>query len=121
MKTGAEATIKKTWLGLGFVAPNPDAPDPFVVEKEMALTHADFFRTISCALGTEDFERTDTGVVLADGDRRLEITLGSERIRKIALMKIPACDVRLEFSGYTGAECRAALHLFNRMFQKGGG
>ena len=103
------------------MVPQPDTPYPFVAEKEMALTHADFFRIIPRALGTEDFERTDTGVVLADGDRRLEITLGSERIRKIALMKIPACDVRLEFSGYTRAESRAALHLFDRMFQKGGG
>ena len=103
------------------MVPQPDTPDPFVVEKEMALTHADFFRIIPRAFGTEDFERTDTGVVLADGARRLEITLGLERIRKIALMKIPACDVRLEFSGYTGAERRDALYLFDRIFQKGGG
>ena len=87
----------------------------------MALTHADFFRIIPRALGTEGFERTDIGVVLEDGDRCLEITLGSERIRKIALMKIPACDIRLEFSGYTGAERKAALHQFDLMFQKGGG
>ena len=93
----------------------------FVVEKEMGLTHADFFRTIQRALGSRDFKKTDTGVVLTNGDRRLKITLGRERIRKIACMKIPACDVRLEFSAYSEAEREAALGLFNRMFQKGGG
>ncbi len=99
----------------------PEDPDPFVVEKDMALTHADFFRIIPRALGAGDFKKKGTGVVLANGDRRLEIALGPERIRKIALMEIPACDVRLEFSGYTEAEREAALHLFDRMFQKGGG
>ena len=103
------------------MAPKPDNPAPFVVEKEMALTHADFFRVIPRALGTEDFKRTGAGVVLANGDRRLEVTLGPERIRKIAMMEIPACDVTLVFSGYSEEERAAALHLFDRMFQKGGG
>ena len=107
--------------GLGFVAPKPDNPAPFVVEKEMALTHADFFRVIPRALGTEDFEKKPAGVVLEDGDRRLEVSLGPERIRKIAMMEIPASDVTLVFSGYGEEERTAALHLFDRMFQKGGG
>ncbi len=98
-----------------------DDPDPFIVEKEMALTYADFFRIIPRALGTEDFEKSDTGVVLTDGEKRLEISFGPERLRKIALMVIPACDVRLEFSAYSEAAREAALDLFDRMFQKGGG
>jgi len=40
---------------------------------------------------------------------------------KIAMMEIPACDVTLVFSGYGEEERTAALHLFDRMFQKGGG
>ncbi|NQV85158.1 MAG: hypothetical protein HQ494_15210 [Rhodospirillales bacterium] len=97
------------------------APAPFIVEKEMALTYADFFRIIPRALGSDMFEKTDSGVVLVGGGKRLEITLGKERIRQIALMKIPACHVRLEFTGYTDPERKAALDLFDRIFQKGGG
>ncbi|MBT7942310.1 MAG: hypothetical protein HN719_03025 [Alphaproteobacteria bacterium] len=95
--------------------------DVVVFEKEMALTYADFFRIIPRALGSDNFEKSATGVVLADGTKRLEITLGEERIRQIALMKIPACHVRLEFTAYTEPEREAALDLFDRIFQKGGG
>jgi len=96
-------------------------PEPVVVEKEMALTHADFFRTIARALGTDDFKKKPDGVVLEDGDKRLDVTLGPERRRRIAMMEIPACDVTLVFSGYGEEERAAALDLFWRMFQKGGG
>lgn len=99
----------------------PETSDPVSVEKEMALTHADFFRIIAGALGTGDFEKKPDGVILEDGDKRLEVTLGPERSRRIAMMEIPACDVTLVFSGYGEEERAAALKLFERMFQKGGG
>ena len=92
-----------------------------VVEKEMALTHGDFLRTLPKALGTGDYKKTGAKVTRIDGARRLEITLGPERTRQIAQMAIPVTDVRLEFSGYTEAEAEDALKLFDRMFQKGGG
>lgn len=92
-----------------------------VVEKEMAVTHADFFRTLPKALGTGAYKKTSAKVTLMDGGKRLEITLGPERTRKIAQLSVPVTDVTLEFSGYTGAEAEAALKLFERMFQKGGG
>ncbi len=98
-----------------------ETPDPVTVKKEMALTHADFFRIIAGALGTGNFDKKPDGVVLENGGARLEITLGPERTRKIALMEIPACDVTLVFSGYGEEERAAALDLFERMFQKGGG
>ena len=100
---------------------DPVSVDPVFIEKEMALTHADFFRNIARALGTDDFEKPPDGVVLEDGAKRLEITLGPERTRKIDLMEIPACDVKLAFTGYGEEERAEALHLFDRMFQKGGG
>ena len=97
------------------------APKTKVVEKEMALTHADFFRTLPKALGTGDYKKTGAKVTRIDGARRLEITLGPERTRQIAQMAIPVTDITLEFSGYTGAEAEAALNLFDKMFRKGGG
>jgi len=96
-------------------------PEPVVVKKEMALTYADFFRTIARALGTNDFKTKPDGVVLDVGGKRLEITLGPERRRKIAMLEIPACDVTLTFTGYSDEEKAATLDLFWRMFQKGGG
>lgn len=96
-------------------------PKTKVVEKEMAVTHGDFFRTLPRALGTSAYRKTGAKVTHTDGKKRLEITLGPERTRRIAQLSVPVTDVTLEFSGYTDAEADAALKLFDRMFQKGGG
>lgn len=92
------------------------------IEKEMALTHAGFWRAIEKALGTDTYEKTATGVVLnSGGGKRLEITLGSERERRIALMVIEIMDVTLTFIGYSDGERDAALSAFDRAYQRGGG
>lgn len=94
---------------------------PVVITKEMALTRAGFFRGIAKAFGTDAYRKTADGVVLEAEGRRLAITLGPERRRKIALMEIEAMDVTLIFSGYSEAERAAALAVFDRAFQRGGG
>jgi hypothetical protein len=95
--------------------------NPIVIEKEMALTRAGFSRGVAKALGTEDFIETPDGVVLERDGKRLEITLGPERRRKIALMEIEIMDVRLAFTGYSEAERAQAIAVFDRAFQRGGG
>ncbi|MEE8351138.1 MAG: MoaD/ThiS family protein [Rhodospirillales bacterium] len=92
-----------------------------VITKEMALTHEDFFRTLPQALGSSDFKKTGANVIHNHGPKRLEITLGPERTRQIAQLSIPVTDVTLKFTDYAKAERVAALKLFDRMFQKGGG
>jgi len=94
---------------------------PTVIEKEMGLAHAEFHRTIANALGTDAFERRDDGVTLVDGGRRLEITLGPEGERKIALLKIPVTRVTLAFTGYSDEDVKAAVKRFDMTFKKGGG
>lgn len=94
---------------------------PVVITKEMALTRAGFFRGIAKALGTGAYAETADGVVLEQDGRRLEITLGPERRRRIALMEIEIMDVTLAFSGYSKEERAAALATFDRAFQRGGG
>lgn len=92
-----------------------------VIEKEMALTHADFFRTLPRALGTSKFRKLASGAVLADGKKRLAVALGPEGERRIAGLAVPATRVTLTFTGYGDAEAEAALKRFERSFQKGGG
>jgi len=92
-----------------------------VVTKEMALTRAGFFRGIAKALGTEDYQETPAGIVLEKDGRRLEISLGPERRRRIALMEVEAMDVTLTFTGYAEDERTASIAAFDRAFQRGGG
>jgi len=94
---------------------------PTVFEKEMGLDHAEFHRTIANALGTDAFERRDDGVTLTEAGRRLEVTLGPEGERKIALLRIPVTRVTLTFSGYSEDEIDAAVKRFDMTFKKGGG
>ena len=92
-----------------------------VIEKEMGMTHSDFFRTIPRALGSEDYTRSANGVVMETDGRRLEIVVGLEGERRIALMVIPRTQVTMTFSGYDETEIKAAVKRFDMMFKKGGG
>ncbi len=92
------------------------------IEKEMALTRAGFRRGIAKALQTDGFEETAQGVVLkGGGGKRLEVLLGPERERRIALMRIEIMDVKLVFTDYADHEREDAVRAFDRAFQRGGG
>lgn len=92
-----------------------------VIEKEMGITHDEFYRLIAIALGTNDFERTASGVKWNGVSRSGEIKLGPEGKRQIALLALPRTAVRIELDGYDDAGASEMLHLFDRAFQRGGG
>lgn len=94
---------------------------PVTITKDMGVTHAEFFRLLPRALGTEAYSRDGARVVLEDGNRRLEITLGPEGRRQIALLRLPRTAVTLSFIGYSDDDRAAALALFERAFQRAGG
>ena len=96
-------------------------PAAKTVTKEMGLSHADFFRTISSALATDNYQRSEFGVVYQNGHRRLEIILGPESDRRIARLSIPSTDVTMSFSGYTDDEITEFVARFDRVFRRGGG
>ena len=81
------------------------------IEKEMGLSHRDFFRTIANALGTDDFESWDTGVRKTSGDKVLEIKLGPEGERRIAMMVMPRTMVTLSFTNYDPDFSRFSPHV----------
>lgn len=94
---------------------------PRVVIKNMAISHADFFRLLPGALSGLDFTVNGTTVVAEDGPRRLEITLLPEGRRRIALLELPVTEVRLTLTGYAPADADAILLRFDRAYQRGGG
>ena len=96
-------------------------PDTAIVEKEMGITYRDFFRIIGNALGADDFKSWSSGVRLVQGDKQLEIQLGPEGQRKIALMVIPRTMVTMTFTNYSDNEIKTAVKRFDMMFKKGGG
>jgi len=95
--------------------------DPIVVTKEMAQTKQSFFRYIHRALKSDDFETVPDGVNFIDGNRCLEIRLGPEQVRQIALMRIPKMQVTLTLTGYSGDEATSFLKHFDQTYRRGGG
>jgi hypothetical protein len=95
--------------------------DRVVVEQEMALTHADFFRSFPNALNGESYAVEGGTVRVSGPDGSWTIELGPEGKRRIALLAVPATKVRLVFEGYSEAARKSALERFERAFQRGGG
>jgi hypothetical protein len=94
---------------------------PVVVDKEMGITHAEFLRVIGRALAGRPHGIAGNHIRITEDGRSLDITLGPEGERRIALMTIPVTRVRLAFNGYSHEETAAALARFDRWFQRGGG
>ncbi len=97
------------------------ADDAVVVTKEMAVTHADFFRSLANAFPETDYQVNGSKVIVAGDGRSLEIALGPEGVRQIALLKLPQTPVTLTFQGYSEEAREAALDQFDRAFQRAGG
>lgn len=95
--------------------------DPRIVDKEMGITHAEFFRVIGRALAGRPYRIEGNRVRIAEGGRRLDITLAAEGKRRIAGLALPVTRVRLAFTGYGEAEAADLLAGFDRWFQRGGG
>ena len=91
------------------------------ITKEMAITHADFRRVLRGAFGEAVDDPGGNRLAVTIDGGRLDITLGPERERQIALFRLPACTVELAFTGLSPEAAGAALARFERSFQRGGG
>ena len=91
------------------------------VTKEMAVTHADFFRTLSSVFPNRDYNVQGTIICRQWNGGTLEIKLGPESIRQIALLKLPQTLVTLTFTGYSEAQFIELIEQFDRGFQRAGG
>ncbi|MDH3637807.1 MAG: hypothetical protein OES09_05020, partial [Gammaproteobacteria bacterium] len=63
--------------------------DSFAVSKEMSISHHDFFRTLPRVLADTPYRIGETAVEVADGTRKLRITLAPETKRRMGAMQLP--------------------------------
>ncbi len=90
-------------------------------EKQMGITHPEFFRLISIALGSDEYETHADGVSWTHGALSGRVTLGPEGKRRIALLAVPSTPVTIELDGYEDAAAMAFIKRFDRAYQRGGG
>ncbi len=79
-------------------------------------------RLLPRALDSDGFVVSGSHIHFALEDAKiLEIDLGSESVRQIALMQMPTMPVTLTFTGFSAAEYKVLLQRFERAYQRGGG
>jgi hypothetical protein len=91
------------------------------VVKDMGITHAEFFRTVSSLLEGEDAELREDGVTLTRGPGRIEIRLGPEGTRSLGRFHLPRTAVELVFRNCSPADVAAFVERFDTRFRRGGG
>lgn len=100
------------------------ATDTIRDTRDMALTHKDFFRILPRAMGDVEYRiegSVVTGELGAAGSGSLKIEIGSQQLRKIALMEVPWCRVEFTAVGVAQSDFDAFARNFHRHFQRGGG
>lgn len=89
--------------------------------RDMGLTHADFFRLLPAAMGPHTYRIDGNAVHGQVHGGSVEIHLGEQQERRIALMCIPHAQVSFVFRGVTKAQQEAFKANFDLRFQRGGG
>ncbi|HSR63853.1 MAG TPA: hypothetical protein VLN56_10660 [Gammaproteobacteria bacterium] len=92
------------------------------INREMTITHADFFRILPKALRNCDYTVSSDEVQVKTGtDGRVIILLSEEKRRRIGSISLPVTGVELRFEGMSEQSTRKFLAGFDRAYQKGGG
>jgi hypothetical protein len=87
----------------------------------MGLTRHEFFRNLPRALHDYDYEINDDKVVVITDDGLIKISVGTEKLRQIALLRIPYTEIKFDFSEADRETQDKFLRQFNLYYQKGGG
>jgi len=98
--------------------------DPFVLKRDMAVTHAEFYRLISKTINDKDNLKVDSTNSMVNfpfynGD--INIKLAEQQTRKIASLSIHHTIITFTFQKLTKNEIDRYLRKFDATFHKGGG
>lgn len=92
------------------------------VEKEMGLTHKDFFSVLPDLLAGIPYEQCDDTIRFRLHDKQVEIMLAPEGVREVGRsFRLPVTLVTLRFYGFTDKERNDFVRRFNMKYMKGGG
>jgi len=99
------------------VAEHPDIE----YQREMGLTRDDFFRLIPSAMGEHVFHIEGDKVHAELYAGTLEISIGRQQERRIALMVIPFAEVSFLYRNVSQEQHDSFKAYFDLRFQRGGG
>ena len=94
---------------------------PLDLYREMGFSHAEFKRALQRTYKDAVTLNEHGGIVRTDQGGSVEITLGPERRRRIALLEIPVTDISFVFHDFSLAERDRFMQHFELYFRRGGG
>lgn len=89
--------------------------------RQMTITHADFFRILPKALGSDQYQRDGNRISFIQPACSMTINVSPERRWQIAGLELPVTDVEIIIEGCSEEETISILKRFELSFQKGGG
>ncbi len=91
-------------------------------EREMSISHQDFFRLLPIALKNIDYEMTDNKQIhMQYAGGKIEIIPGVEHKRKIASLELPVLYIVFTFADISSGDISQFFADFSRTYQRGGG
>jgi hypothetical protein len=91
------------------------------IVKDMAITHADFFRSVQPLLETADHTVHIDGVKIQLEPGCVEIRLGPEGRRSLGNFHLPRTEVELLFRNCAPGDIATFVADFDTRFRRGGG
>ena len=89
--------------------------------KDMGIVHRDLFRSLPAAVGEHDYEVQGRRVLITIGEGQIEISLGEQRERRIALLRLPVTTVTFTVHNLAEDVLNRFMERFDLYFRRGGG
>ena len=91
------------------------------VQREMTISHSDFFRILPKALKSYPYEQVDNVITITLDKGEISIFLSEERHRQIASLLLPVTDVTFQLKNVAENTKSKFFEQFDRAYHRGGG
>ena len=92
-----------------------------IIQREMTITHEDFFRLLPKALADYQFKISGQSVRVKMQSGSVNIQLMPESTRKIGNLELPVTHISFHFENIAQDQMQKFFDTFDRSYQKGGG
>jgi len=90
-------------------------------EREMTISHSDFFRILPKALKSYPYEQVVNVITVTLDKAEITIILSEERRRQIASLSLPVTDVTFQLKNVAESTKNEFFRQFDRAYHRGGG
>ncbi len=92
-----------------------------IFEREMTITHRDFFRILPKALKSYPYQQHENVISIPLDGGEIVIILAEEQLRQIASLSLPITNVTFQIKNVAENTKKEFFKHFDRAFHRGGG